>query len=908
MPDWKQIVRSRLVNTRLEPASEVDVVDELAQHLEDRYQALLKEGASHSEAYAVAVDELGESKLLLQELRRMEVKSEPSPPRDRMARLRFLSDLAQDIRYSFRTFRRQPGFTLVATMTLALGIGANTAIFSIVNGVLLRPLGFQDPERLVMIWTENSAYELGFHEFPAANSDLPEWRATATSFDQIAAYQTTSADLSEDGDPERVGAVEVTANLITTLGIQPMIGRHFVEQEEQPGQDKVAIVSYDLWQQRYQATNEILDKTITVNQERRKIIAVMPQGFNFPRAAEMPKAYNLPEKVDLWIPLARNAAYWQKRTQRGLVCLIARLKPDVILTQAQAEMDSISARQAVVYPESHKGWRAWLTPLFNQIVGQTRMPLLILLGAVGILLLIACANITSLLLAKAASRRREIAVRAAIGAGRSRIIRQLLTESTLLGLLGGSCGLLFGYSALRALLIFIPTNVPRLQDVSLNSQVFLFTAFISLITGVLFGLAPAWQASKSNITAALKSSVQTNFGGKRINSHSFLVSVQIALVVVLLVSALLMLKSIHRLMAVDPGFRPQGLVTFQISLPWARYPDGGQRAQFFGQVLDHVENLPGVQGAGAASQLPLTGNENMNYIAIEGVPPVPRGQEPLAEDRLVTPGYFETMGVNFLGGRDFDERDSLNKPLVAIVNETMVRKFFPDGKAVGKRIKWILDDKDWRTIVGVVRDVRGHGLEGATRPQFYYPFDQSPWEDAMSFAVRADSTALPSIRHAIQQQLKQLDPTLPVANFRTMPELITQTVARPRFSALLLALFAALALVLAIVGLYGVIAHGVTQRTREIGIRMAVGARQSDVLALIIRQGMRPAVAGLAAGLCAAFAFTRVLASQLFEVSPTDPATFALVAIGLFVVAFTACFIPARRATQIDPATTLRFE
>ena len=906
MPDWKQIVRRRLANTPLEPTSEADIVDELAQHLEDRYQALRSDGANEKEAFAIVVDEFGESELLLKELRLMEVKSEPPPATNSAGLTRLFGDLRQDVRYAFRTLRRQPGFTLVATLTLALGIGANTAIFSIVNGVLLRPLGFHEPERLFMIWTDNPAYQLGFHEFPAANSDLPEWRAIATSFDQIAGYQTALADLSEDGDPERVGAVEVTANLMPTLTVHPVIGRHLSVQEEQPGQDAVAMISYDLWLRRYGGSNQILDKSITVNQVRRKIIAVMPQGFNFPRAAEMPQAYNLPEKADLWVPLARDSSYWQKRMQRGLVCLIGRLKPGVTASQAQAEMDSIAARQAVAYPDTHKGWRVWLTPLFNQVVGRTRLPLLVLLGAVGILLLITCANITSLLLTKAASRRREIAVRVAIGADRWRIIRQLMTESIVLGVLGGICGLLLGYSALHTLLIFVPTNVPRLQNVSLDSQVLLFTAFISLLTGVLFGLAPACQASKLNLTEALKSSTR-NSAGKRINSHSFLVSVQIALVAVLLVSAILMLKSFRRLLAVDPGFKPQGVATFQISPSWARYSDGGQRRQFFQQVQSRLRSLPGVQAVGAVSRLPLTGNENMNYFAIDGAQPVPRGQEPLAEDRVVTPGYFNAVGVSFVSGRDFDERDG-NKPLVAIVNETMVRKFFPDGKAVGRRIKWVLDDEEWRTIVGVVRDVRGYSLEREARPQFYYPFAEAPWEDAMSFAVRVDAPALPSMNHAIQQELKQLDPTIPAANFRTMTELVTNAVARPRFSALLLALFAALALMVAFVGLYGVIAQGVTQRTREIGIRMAVGARQSDVLALMIRQGMRPALTGLTLGLFAAFVFTRLLASQLYEVSPTDPATFVLVAVGLFVVAFTACFIPARRATQIDPAKTLRFE
>ena len=909
MRDWKQIVRARLANTKLEPTSEADVVDELAQHLEERYQALRNEGAGEAEAYSAAIDELSESELLLHELRKMNVKPEPPSASNDTGRRVWFADLRQDVRYGFRTLRRQPAFTLVAILTLALGIGATTAMFSVVNGVLLRPLGFHEPERLVMIWTDNPAYQLGFHEFPAANSDLPEWRATATSFEEIAGYQsTTSADLSEDGDPERIGAVEMTANLLPTLSIQPLIGRHLSLQEEQPGHDQVAIISYDLWQRRYGGVNDVLDKTITVNQVRRKIIAVLPPGFNFPRATEMPQVYNLPEKTDLWMPLAKDASYWQKRGQRGLACLIGRLRPDVTLTQAQAEMEIIAANQAVSYPDTHQGWRVWLRPLFNQVIGQTRVPLLVLLAAVAVLLLIACANITSLLLAKGATRRREIAVRAAIGAGRFRIIRQLLTESVLLGLCGGAFGLLFGYGALRVLLTFIPPNVPRLQDVSLDGRVFIFTASVSLLTGVLFGLAPAWQAAKLNLVEAMKNPNQASTQRARVNSHSLLVSVQIALVAVLLVGALLMLKSFRRLMMVDPGFSAQGVATFQLALPWARYPDNAQRAQFYQQAQARLRSLPGVQHVGAISRLPLSSSENMNYIAIEGAEPARRGQEPLAEDRLITPGYFDAMGVRVVSGRDFNEVDGTNKSLVAIVNETLARKFFPHGNAIGKRIKWVLDDKEWRTIVGVVRHVRGHAIEVKPRPQLYYPFAESPLEDEMSFAVRTDGSGLPSLRQAIQQELKQLDPTIPVANFRMMPELLTRAVARPRFSSLLLSLFAALALLLAFVGLYGVMAHGVTQRTREIGIRMAVGAKRSNVLAMIIRQGMRPVLVGMVVGLGAALAFTRVLASQLYEVSPTDSGTFALVAIGLFTVAFTACYIPARRATQIDPVKTLRFE
>jgi putative ABC transport system permease protein len=735
---------------------------------------------------------------------------------------------------------------------------------------------------------------------------LPEWRATATSFEQLAAFQSDPADLSDGGEPERVGGVDVSANLLPLLGVQPLLGRNISAEEEQPGRDRVAIISYALWQRRFGGAAEILGKTITVNRALRVIVGVMPEGFHFPRATEMPRVYNLPEKADLWTPLARDAKFWESRTQRGLI-VIGRLKAGVTQAQTQTEMDGIAARQARDYPQTHDGWRVWLTPLFNQVVGQTRMPLLILLGAVGFLLLIACANIASLLLARAATRRRELAVRAAIGAGRARIIRQLLTESLLLATLSGSLGLLLGYLGLDVLLSFVPPTVPRLQDISLDTHVLLFTALISIITGVLFGLVPTWQASKVNLAEALKDAGHANDAGRGVRSHSMLVSAEVALAAVLLVGAVLMLQSFERLLAVDFGFKPEGVATFEVSLPWARYPDGGQRAQFLDHARARLSSLPGVRAAGAISNLPLGGYESVTSIAIEGAKPAPRGEELKAEDRAITPGYFGAMGVNLVSGRDFDATDGAGKPLVAIVNETLVRQFFPEGGAVGKRIKWVLNDKDWRTIVGVVRDVRGFALEAQARPQLYHPHAQSPY-GVMAMVVRADATALPLLRSAIQQEFKQLDATLPVANFRTMPELVAKAVARPRFSALLLGLFAVAALMLTVVGLYGVVAYGVNQRTREIGIRMSLGARRQNVLALVIGQGMRPAFAGVGVGIASAFALMRLLATQLYEIKPTDPATFSIVAFGLLFVSLVACYVPARRATKVDPLTALRHE
>jgi predicted permease len=880
----------RALLRRSEMERELD--EELRQHLEQQTEQNIRLGMSPEEARHTARKAFG--------------GVEQAKERSRDARgVRWLGDLWQDLRYGARTLWKSPGFTLIAMTTLALGIGANTAIFSVINGVLLRPLAFHDPDRLFMLWTDNPAYQLGFHEFPAANADLPEWRATATSFEQIAIFHSNTAGLSEGGEPERVGGIDMSANLLPLLGVQPLLGRNISAEEEQPGRNRVMIISYALWQRRFGGDQEILGQTITVDGVPRTVIGIMPEGFHFPRANEMPKAYHLRENTDVWTPMAREADYWQNRRQRQLAVLIGRLKSGVTQAQAQAEMDAIAARQARDYPETHGGWRVWLTPLFNQVVGQTRTPMLILLGAVGFLLLIACANIASLLLARAAARRREMAVRAAIGAGRARIIRQLLTESLLLATLGGSLGLLLGHWGLDILLSFIPPTVPRLREISLDTHVLLFTALISILTGVLFGLVPAWQASKVNLAEALKNAGRTNSAGsgRGNRGHSLLVTAEVALAAVLLVGAVLMLQSFQRLLAVDPGFRPEGVASFEIELQSARE----RRAQFVEQARARLSGLPGVRAVGAVNILPLSGYEDMEWFAVEGAAPVPPGKEPMAEDRVMTPGYLEAMGMSLMSGRDFDAADSMSKPPVVIVNETLARQFFPGGDAVGKRIKQVLSDEGWRTIVGVVRDVRGSGLELQPRPQIYRPHAQRP-QGVMWMAVRADAAALPSLRSAIQQEFKQLDAMLPLANYRTMPELVARAVARHRFSTLLLGLFAAAALLLTVVGLYGVVAYGVNQRTREIGIRMALGAQRQNVLALVIRQGMQPAIAGVCIGMVSAFALMRLLAGQLYEIKATDPATFGIVAFGLLVISMAACYIPARRATKIDPMAAFRIE
>jgi predicted permease len=893
---------------------EAELQEELRFHLEREVEENLARGMDPEEARRAALRGFGG------------VARHQEQCRDERG-LRLFEELRQDLRHVARMSGKNPGFALTVILMLGLGVGANTAIFSVINGVLLRPLALRDPERLLLLWTDNPAHQLGFREFPAANADLPEWREKATSFEGIAALTNGLADLSDSSDssdssgsssspgasrvgvePERVGAVQGTADLLPLLGVRPFLGRYFSADEEQWARHRVAIISYALWQRRFGGDPEILGRTITVNRVPRKVIGVMPEGFHFTRAAEMPQIYNLPEKTELWLPMSRDANYWHNRAERNLVVLIGRLKAGVTQAQAQADMDGVAARQAADDPLTHGGWRVWLTPLLDQTVGRTRAPLLVLLGAVGLLLLIACANIASLLLARAAERRREIAVRAAIGAGRARIVRQLLTESLALAALGGGLGLALGYWGLGLLLRLLPQDTPRLQDVSLDARVFLFTASTSLLTGALFGLAPAWQASKVNLVEALKDAGRANSSGRGLRGRRALVTVEVALVAVLLVGALLTLQSFRRLLAVDPGFDPQGVAAFEVLLPWARYGDGAQRAQFFEQARARIGGLPGVRAVGAVSNLPLSGSESMNFFAVEGAPPPPPSAEPIAEDRVVTPGYFEAMGINLLSGRGFEASDGPAALPVAVVNESLARRFFPKGDAVGGRIKLKFGDDKWRTIVGVVRDVRGFALETQARPQLYHPNAQDPVRDQMVVAVRADARALPFLPGAVRRELKQLDAAIPVANYRTMPELMARALARQRFITLFLGLFAAVALLLSVVGLYGVVAYGVSQRTREIGVRMALGARRRNVVGLVIGQGMRPALVGMLIGMFGAFALSRFLAGQLYEIKPTDPATFAAVALGLLFVSLAACYFPARRAADIDPMASLRCE
>ena len=906
MPDWKSEIRARLASLNLEGPREAAIVEEIAQHLDDRFEELRGRGASETESRRQALEELRGADLLARELRKVEHGIRPARLEVGGGNGNMLEDFITDWKFGARQLWNNPGFTIVAALTLALGIGATAAIFSVVNAVLLKPLPYHDPGRIVMLWTDNPSMNLGFHELPPAAPDLIEWRARARSFEEIAGMRPRTADVSEQGDPERAGGAQVTANFFAVVGVRPALGRTFTEEEELLGQDKVAVISHSFWMRHFGGESNLVGKTITVNRERRTLVGIMPPGFSFPRGTEMPPAYGLAPRTDVWTPFSDNADYWRNDNVRDFIA-IGRLKTGVSLGQAQAEMTILAEREAKEHPESHSGWIVHLRPLALQVTGQSRPALLILSGAVAFVLLIACVNVANLLLCRAVARRGEMAVRAAMGAGRGRLIRQLLTESVILSVVGGGLGILLGGLAVRALVALSPPDIPRLGETKLDGGVFAFTLLVSVATGLLFGLAPAWHASRPGLIQGMQSEERSGGGWGRHRMHSLLVIAEVALAVTLLTGAGLMTQSFRRLLAVDPGFRPQRVAAFEISLLGDRYHNDSRVRQFFREARASLGALPGVHSVAAISSMPLSGGENLTFLAVENAPVQDKGEPPLAENRKITPGYFESMGVSLLLGRDFDDHDDLTRQKVCIINETIARDLFPGLDPIGKRLKQgrATDGDPWLTIVGVAHDVRAYALAVKAIPQIYSPIEQAT-QNEMTFVVRAKADSAALLETSLRAEMRRIDPSLPAAHFRTMEQVMTEATARPRFSAFLLALLAGTALLLTMAGLYGVVAFAASRRTREIGIRIALGATKPSILKLIMRQGMAPPLAGLALGIAGAFGLTRFLAGQLYETKTADPATFVLVIGVLLAVVLLACWLPARRAAKIDPIMALR--
>jgi putative ABC transport system permease protein len=796
---------------------------------------------------------------------------------------------------------RRPGFTVVAVLALALGIGANSAIFSVVNAVLLRPLPYDEPERLVMVWERRPRQNRDAG--PVSPADFLDWQAQSQSFASMAAYWPTEFNLTGVGEPEQISSQLVTPAFFEVLKVKAALGRTLLPEADQPGGQHVVVLSHGLWQRRFGADPGVVGRALTLNDESFTVVGVMPQGFQYPdKSTEM---WTIPKQV---LPETSLTGKPDPTLARSLhyLSVIARLREGVSVGQSQAEMEAIASRLEQQYPTENTGHTARVVSLHEQLVGDVRPALLVLLGAVGFVLLIACANVANLLLARAAARHKEMSIRTALGAGRLRLIRQMLTESGLLSCLGGACGLLLALWGVDLLVWLSPENLPRLGEIGLDARVVGFTFAVSVLTGLVFGLAPALQASRLDLVSSLKEggrSSQEGFGRHRM--RSLLIVLEVALALVLLVGAGLMLRSFQRIQQVDPGFNPNNVLALEISLPRSKYPRKEQIRNFYNQVTERVSTLPGVESVAATWMLPLSGQDAGRGFDIEGYSPAPN-ERVNAAFSAVTPRYFRTMEIPVRAGREFTEQDGPTGQSVVIVNETLAQRYFPGGDALGKRIKLRGDDNPWLTIVGVASDVKHTELTAQPRMQMYLSSLQTPFP-FMNVVVR--TTVDPaSLTAAVRQEVWAIDPAQPVASAETMQQLISNSVARARFNTLLLGVFSVVALLLAAIGLYGVMAYSVTQRTHEIGIRMALGAQGRDVLRLVLRQGMTLAFLGVLTGLAAAFALTRVMASLLYGVTATDPLTFAAVALVLSLVALLATIIPARRATKVDPMVALRYE
>ncbi|HSB12381.1 MAG TPA: ABC transporter permease [Blastocatellia bacterium] len=793
----------------------------------------------------------------------------------------------QDMRYGARMLRRKPGFTAVAVLALGLGIGANTAIFSVVNAVMLRPLPFPQPDRLVRVWESNPGRS--WPEFSASQPNYYDWVQQNQVFESLAAQQGSTFNLTGDGEPERIIGAYATANLFHTLGATPAHGRSFVADEDRPGADRVVVLSHGLWQRRFGSDAALVGKTIRLNGESHTVIGVLPAEFSFIAG------------IDLWVPLARDLA--QSDRSNHILSVFGRLKPGISLEQATADLTSIAENLERQFPASNGGWGVRLRSFYDWIVPEaTRKSMLILFAAVGFVLLIACVNVANLLLAHAAGRQREMAIRAALGASRARVIRQLLTESLLLSSLGAIVGVLLALWGTHLLTANNDMNIPRLDETSVDGRALAFTMSSSLLTGLIFGMVPAWKASKPNLDDALKEGGRTGAGGSRHRLQSALVVSEIALALVLLVGAGLMIRSFTRLQQAPLGFAPDNVMTMQINLPGSKYAEGPRRVEFFNRLLERLRDVPGVVDAAAISQVPFSGGNWAMEATLEGRDGA--GEPPISADtRAVTPGYFRTMGIPLVHGRYFTEQDRDNSPLTLIVSEKFAERCWPGEDPIGKRFK-AGTGNPFGTVVGVVGNVRSLSLDDAGRPAFYFAYGHIAMPRlTVVIHTKSEPEALTA---AFRSQVLALDDELPIFNIRPMSQIVSSAAGQPRFQTVLLGSFAALALLLAAVGTYGVMSFAVAERRHEVGVRMALGARPGDVIRMIVWEGARLSLGGVAAGILAAFALTRVMASLLFEVSATDPLTFILTSSLLTGVALAACFIPARRATRVDPMTALR--
>src|SRR6266513_3121368 len=897
MPDFKVEIRARLAELQLSPVREAEIVEDLSQHLEQEYERAVSGGASEELARQQVLEQLNASELLGRELKHVEgrVSQKPVAP-GAQSKTNLFGDLTQDIRYALRVLAKNPAFTIIAVIALALGIGANSAIFSVINAVLLRPLPFKHPEQLVMVW-ENAAH-MGFPRNTPSPANFLDWQKQAQSFTGMAAMVEHSFNLTGVGEPERLDGRRVSANLFDLLGVPALLGRSFVPDDDRPG-THVVLLSHSLWQRRFGSDPAVIGLALSLNGESYTVIGVMPRLVQLPGFAN--------RKDQLWVPIAFSP---EEAAQRGnhFLGVVARVKPGVTQKQAEAEMETIAARLAQQYPDYNTRIGAVVVPLHEQLVGDIKPALLIMLGAVGFVLLISCANVANLLLARAAVRQKEIALRLALGASRSRLTRQFLTESVLLAFFGAGLGLLLALAGIRILKTFIPSSVSQVQTINIDARVLIFTAFVAIVTGIAIGLAPALQSSHLNLNDTLKEGGRDTGGGSKGNRlRGLLVISEVAVSFVLLIGAGLLINSFFHLRNLEPGFRAYHLLTMKVDLSEVKYPDRDRRAAFFDEVIRRVRALPGVGSAAVAGNLPLTYNGDSMNISVEELPDPPPDQRPDVIYRAIGPGYFGSMGIPIIRGRDFTDQDKGDSINVVAISEKTAQHFWPGQDPIGRRLKpgSSASSAPWREVIGIVKDVRQNDFIAAPKMQMYFTYRQLKDLAPNALVVR---TGIEPMRLAasVRDAIWSVDKDQTVADIDTMEHIVAGAVARQRFSMLLLGLFAVLALLLASVGIYGVMSYSVAQRTHEIGVRIALGARPGVVLQMTIKQGLKLVGAGMILGLAAAFLLTRLLASLLFGISATDPITFFGISLVLLAVAILASYLPALRATKVDPIIALR--
>jgi predicted permease len=818
--------------------------------------------------------------------------------------------LLSDVKYGLRVCRKLLASSLLCILTIALGIGAGVTVFSVVNAILLKPLPYREAEQVVMPLRQAPAgLNIGYKEIPWNWRSFKLFLRESKSFQDLGAFKGDSFNLNGAGDPALLEGMRASVGFFPALGVTPMLGRTFTPEEDRPGHEREVILSHRLWQERFGADRAILGHAVELNGQVYSVIGVMPPGFNFPRAEEMPGGFNFPREAQIWVPLALPEALPQNAPSD--LAIIGRLKSGVTTEQAQREMDIFAGEQEAESPQL-KGWfNAQVRPLAQQVADGTRQPLLLMLSAVCIVLLIACANAANLLLARAVSRQGEFTLRAALGAGRGRLVRQLLTETLILVIAGGLVGMLLAQLGIYFVKVFGPPNIPRLQEVGLDLSVTAFALAITLITGILVGLVPAFGAGRVNLVDSLKEGGQrsvSSAGGGRV--RKVLVVSQVALAFVLVVAAGLLSRTLFSLLRTDGGFKAEHVLTFEMSLPSTKYADESRVVNLYKSALQAFREVPGVRACGIASTVPLEGATEGSQIRIPDRPAsAEQEKRPFANYNVVSPSYFDAIGTPLLRGRDFQETDTAESVPVVVINDAMAKTFWPGEDPLGKQVGLGSTRFPLMTIVGIVADVKHLSLRESPAPEMYVPYTQKPYPSMllMHVALRSAGDA-ESLTRGVREALGRLDPDLPMAKVTTLKTIVDNSLAQPRFSMLLLAAFGGVALLLACIGMYGVISYSVAQRTREIGIRLALGAQPRQVLGMMLGQGARLAVVGIAIGLLAALAATRIMTSFLYGVQATDPATFAGMALLFIVVALLACYLPARRATRVDPLTALRYE